>query len=170
MGIIKVITQAEAGHNYLVNCYNYVTDGHTKYCGAINVCKSDALNQFMTVRRYFGKVSGNQVIHFVVVLDTRFCNLEAAVKAGYRIADFFRNEYQLLFGVHEQTMENRRGKPRSYYHIHIVINPVSFVNGKMYANDWTDVTQFIQHLQQATGDYQWKLAFGHDKSIEALLE
>lgn len=41
MGIIKVITQAEAGHNYLVNCYNYVTDGHTKYCGAINVCKND---------------------------------------------------------------------------------------------------------------------------------
>ena len=55
MGILKVITQAEAGHDYLVNCYNYVTGGHTKYCGAINVCKSDALNQFMTVRRYFGK-------------------------------------------------------------------------------------------------------------------
>ncbi len=170
MGIIKVITHADAGNDYLINCCNYVTGGHTKYCGAVNVRSDDALNQFMAVRRYFGKVSGNQVVHFVVVLDTRFRNLDAAVKAGYRIADFFRNEYQLLFGVHEQTMENRRGKPRSFYHIHIVMNPVSFVNGKMYANDWADVTQFIQHLQQATGDARWKPAFGHDKSIEDLLE
>ena len=170
MGIIKVITHADAGEDYLINCRNYVTGGHTKYCGAVNVRSDDALNQFMAVKRYFGKVSGNQVVHFVVVLDTRFRNLEAAVNAGYRIANFFSNEYQLLFGVHEQTMENRRGKPRSYYHIHIVINPVSFVNGKMYSNDWTDVMQFKQHVQQATGDYQWKLAFGHDKSIEELLE
>ena len=46
MGIIKVITHADAGEDYLVNCYNYVTDDHNKYCGAVNVRSDDALNQF----------------------------------------------------------------------------------------------------------------------------
>lgn len=170
MGFIKVITKADADYDYLVNCYNYVVAGHTVHCGAVNVRPSTALEQFTAVRRYFGKVTGNQLVHYVIVLDTRFHNLDTVIKAGYRIANFYSNEYQLLFGVHEQCMQNKRGKDRSYYHIHMIMNPVSFVNGKMFASTWNDINQFVEHIKQATGDSHWKVAFGSNQSINELID
>lgn len=166
MGIIKIITKAEAEREYLLNCYRYIVGGHTlpSYYGVVNVDPDFALEQMMTVKKYFGKLSGNQLVHFIISFDRKIDDAYQAWDLGYKIADYYRDRYQIVFGVHENHRAKSNGKSTSYYHIHMMLNSVSFVDGKMFADNWSDIYSFRDHIQKVTGDNKWLVVLGHDKS------
>ena len=51
------------------------------------------------------------------------------------------------------------GQPASYLHIHMIMNFVSFVDGKMYADNKDDTHWFLDHIKKVTGDYHWKIVY-----------
>ena len=164
MGILKVITKAEADNIYLANSILYVTGKHTiPGCyGGANVCPELAYEQMMAVKRYFGKTSGNQLVHFVVSFNNSLYDEEEILGLGYRIAQYFGNRYQLVFGVHQRVSHARNGTVSSYKHLHIIMNSVSFVDGKMYADNKGDTYKFIDYLKNLTHDKRWKVVYGLD--------
>ena len=73
MGILKVIRNTNDGLTYMRNALNYVIYGHTDYDKrySINTDIDNAYEQFLAVKKYFYKTSGNPVFHFVVVYNAR---------------------------------------------------------------------------------------------------
>lgn len=166
MGVLKIITKAEADTAYLLNCFNYVIGGHTVpgCVGGLNVYPLQAFMQMMTVKRYFGKTSGNQLVHFIISLDKKVFDPEVALHIAYEIAKYYGNRYQILFGVHQALRMNRKGRATSYVHIHMIMNSVSFVDGKMYADSKGDNYTFVEHIKSVTYDYNWRVAYGASES------
>lgn len=162
MGVLKIITKAEADTDYLLNCFNYVIGGHTVpgCVGGINVYPLQAFMQMMNVKRYFGKTSGNQLVHFIISLDNKVFDPEVALHIAYEIAKYYGDRYQIIFGVHQNPRINRKGRATSYVHIHMIMNSVSFVDGKMYADNKGANYAFADHIKRITDDYNWKVVYG----------
>lgn len=163
MGVLKVITKPEAETQYLLHCFQYIISGHTiPGCyGGINVCPERAYQQMLAVKQYYGKTTGNQLVHFVICLNKRIFDDEEALRVAYQIAGYYGDRYQIIFGVHHSDRENSYGQSSSYFHIHMMMNSVSFMDGKMYADNKGDTQKFVQHIKRVTGDYQWKTEYGH---------
>lgn len=164
MGILKVITKAEAENIYLAHSLLYVTGKHTipGYYGGINICPENAYEQMMAVKRYFGKTSGNQLVHFVISFNNSFYGEDEILGLGYRIGQYFGDRYQLVFGVHHKVNHARNGTVSSYNHLHIIMNSVSFLDGKMYADNKGDTYKFVDFLKSITKDKHWKVVYGVD--------
>lgn len=73
MGIFKVIRNTDDGLQYMYNALNYVLYGHTDYDKrySLNTDIDNAYEQFLLVKRYFYKTSGNPLFHFIVVYDAK---------------------------------------------------------------------------------------------------
>ena len=67
MGIFKVIRNTNDGLQYMYNALNYVCYEHTDYDKRYspNVDIDNAYEQFLLVKRYFYKTSGNPIFHFM---------------------------------------------------------------------------------------------------------
>ena len=48
---------------------------------------------------------------------------------------------------------------KSWFHVHIVMNSVSFVDGKMFADNKKDIGKFMEHISEVTGDDWWRLGY-----------
>ena len=70
MGIFKIIRNTDDGLDYMYNTLDYVYGGHTdidkRYSPNVDIYS--AYEQFYSVKKYFGKTSGNPVFHFIVSL------------------------------------------------------------------------------------------------------
>ena len=68
MGIFKVIRNTSDELQYLYNVLNYTMGIHTDYDKRYspNVDIYNAYEQFLSVKKYFGKTSGNPAFHFIV--------------------------------------------------------------------------------------------------------
>lgn len=79
----------------------------------------------MSTRRYFGKVSGNPLVHIVVAYNDSVKDINTAANFGQQCANFFSSRFQLLYCTHE----------KDFYcgnlHTHIIISAVSYINGQM---------------------------------------
>ena len=45
------------------------------------------------------------------------------------------------------------------YHAHFVMNSVSFIDGKMFANSRTEIYQFLQYIKAVTRDNSWTIDY-----------
>ena len=95
MGIFKIIRNTDSGLQYMYNALNYVTHGHTDYDKrySMNTDIDNAYEQFLLVKRYFYKTSGNPVFHFVVVYSAKSTwgnNIERVECMSRRLHHIFR--------------------------------------------------------------------------------
>lgn len=94
------------------------------YCGGLHI--SDLCNignEFMMVKRYFGKMFGKQVKHFIVSFennDRYWLTPALAYNIGVLICQYYFGRNQIVFSVHTNT---------DNLHIHFCVNTVSFVDG-----------------------------------------
>lgn len=98
MGIFKVIRNTNDELDYLYNVLNYTMGIHTDYDKRYspNVDRYHAYEQFLSVKKYFGKTSGNPAFHFIVVYDARSTwgdNYERAESMSRNIASYFSDKY-----------------------------------------------------------------------------
>lgn len=101
MGILKIIRNTNDGLEYMYNALNYVLYGHTDYDKrySLNTDIDNAYEQFLLVKRYFYKTSGNPVFHFIVSYTPRTTwgdNIETAESISRSIALYFSDKF-LLF-------------------------------------------------------------------------
>lgn len=61
---------------------------------------------------------------------------------------FYGRTYQIIFAVHEDS---------DHLHIHIVMNMVSYLDGKKYAGRTDDYHAFCRHLQDILRKYNLRL-------------
>lgn len=171
MGILKVIRNTNDELVYMRNAINYVCGGHTDYDNrySINTDIHNAFEQFLLVKQYFGKTSGNPVFHFIVSYSSKSTwgdNYERAEYFSNCIAKYFSDKYQMIWGIHKKPMSKKYGGCSSFYHAHFIMNSVSYVDGKMFTGNHSEIYLFLNHIKAVTGDDSWTVRYGSDIEID----
>lgn len=165
MGIFKIIRNTNDGLEYMNNALNYALGGHTDYNKrySLNTDIDNAYEQFLLVKRYFGKTSGNPVFHFIVSYTPRTTwgdNYERAEYLSRSIASYFSDRYQLVYCIHRKPCGKKYGGCASIYHAHFVMNSVSYIDGKMFSGNRKEINAFLNHIKRVTGDKSWNIDYG----------
>lgn len=162
MGILKVIQNTNSSDDYLYNSINYIENkSDTVGIGGYRTDPYYAYQQMMTVKNYFAKTSGNQLMHFVVSFNKRVADIETALDYAYKIAMYYGNRFQTVFAVHEKD-GFYKGKIKSYYHVHFILNSVSYVDGRMFAQSKGELYHFMKHIEKVTRDSNFKIIYGSE--------
>ncbi|MBQ8010365.1 MAG: relaxase/mobilization nuclease domain-containing protein [Oscillospiraceae bacterium] len=162
MGILKIMTKPDADEMYLENVVNYIMHGHSIVSGGFNICPEYALEQMQIVKNYYGKQCRNQLVHFVISFNRNVWNIAYAEKLARKIAKYYADCYQILYAVHAEPRVNRRGEVANLLHVHMMMNSVSFVDGKNYADSRKENKKFAKHIAKITGDSRWSVCFGDE--------
>ena len=148
MAQVDVIRNTYGGLGYLRNALNYVTDERALNVWGYGVNPYDvnmAYNQMLATRQYFGKVSGNPLLHIVIAYDITVQDLATAARYGDFGARFFAERFQLLYCTHEKDFEY------GHFHTHIIINAVSFVDGYMIQSGPEEMRAYCDYLETMIG-------------------
>ncbi len=152
MAKIDVIRNTYGGLEYLQRALNYATDTRAMYGNGFGVNPYDsnmAYTQMMAVRQYFGKVSGNPLVHIVVAYNDSVRDINTAAKFGQQCAQFFSSRFQLLYCTHEKDVYC------GHFHTHIIINAVSYINGQMIQTGYAEMKAYCNYVTKVTGQKSW---------------
>lgn len=148
MAHVDVIRNTFGGLNYLRKALNYITDDRALNGWGYGVDPYNvnyAYLQMVQNRQYFGKISGNPLVHIVIAYDLSVTDLATAARYGDFGAHFFADRFQLLYCTHEKDFEY------GHYHTHIIINSVSFINGYMIQTGYKEMREFCDYLESVIG-------------------
>ena len=148
MAKIDIIRNTYGGVKYLQNALNYVSDDRALYRGGYGVNPYDssmAYDQMLYTRRYFNKVSGNPLVHIVVAYNDDVKDIDTAAMYGQNCAYYFANKFQVLYCTHAKDFHC------GYYHTHIVINSVSYINGQMITTGYEEMNAYCNYVARVIG-------------------
>ena len=168
MGIFKIIRNTNDGLKYMYNTLNYVLNGHTDFDNrySLNTDIDNAYEQFLLVKKYFGKTSGNPVFYFIVIYNAKSTwgdNYSMAESLSRSIASYFSDRYQLVYGIHRKPCSKKYGGCASIYHAHFIMNSVSYIDGKMFSGNRSEIYAFLDYIKKVTEDISWIVQYGSDK-------
>ena len=115
----------------------YVMNTYSGGLHIIDICNTS--NEFMMVKRYFGKLFGRQIKHFVVSFDNddrSWITPRLAYEIGVKICQYYFGSNQIVFSVH--TNEDN-------LHIHFCVNTVSFVDGRKLHEGFEELRALQKH-------------------------
>lgn len=148
MVIVKVKRDISGGKKYLLNACRYLENKEKLIdVGGIGVYPYNLVityAQMMAIKEYFGKTSGNPLVHFIVSFDEAVSDAEEACELAAWIAQYFQANHQTLWCVHAKD----RGC--SHFHVHIIINSVNYNNGMMYNSCREEILRFCDHVKRLT--------------------
>ena len=158
MVIFKIVRHSNGGQQYMENMLKYILDDRRLDIGFNGISGygtnqdiiHKAMEEMLFVKKYFGKVSGNPLIQFIVSYDSNVGNAIIASSITEKIARFLADSYQYIWVVHYKPREEESGM-YACYHAHIVINSVSYTNGKMYSGGPEETRPFAQYIANITG-------------------
>lgn len=168
MGVFKIIRNTNDELQYMHNTMKYVLSGHTDYDKrySLNTDIDHAYEQFLLVKKYFCKTSGNPIFHFVVVYDAKTTwgdHLEVAESISRSIASYFSDRYQMVYCIHKKPCSKKYGGCASVYHAHFVMNSVSYIDGKMFSGNKSELYAFLDYIKKVTRDTSWHIEYGSGK-------
>ena len=149
---VIMIRNTYGGLEYLRNGCFYVTN-HARAIapGGFGVNYTDAVacyNNMLEVKNFYHKTSDNPLLHIVVSYSDNVTDISTATRLSARIVSFF-NGYQYVYCTHEKDREC------SCFHMHLVINSVSYLDGKLISS-WIGYMQhFCAHVAAITGQKTW---------------
>ena len=128
------------GDNVVLRLLKYITDDNKTYGIYVGhrgfpVFDINAIEkQFYATQILYNKFNGDKLIHMIISFSPEPEIIEeTAMGIGNLIADIIGREYQLVFGVHVNSLNP---------HIHFIINPVSYINGKIYRANTTNIKYY----------------------------
>ena len=113
MGTLKIIRNTSADASYLYHALYYIWDERalTKEARGVGLDAERAFEEMMAVKRYFGKVSGNPLIHMVVSFDNRKVHEDgSAIYQARNISSYYADKYQVAWCVHMKGQWNCQEK------------------------------------------------------------
>ena len=98
------------------------------YSGSLHIFQlHKAVDEFIDIKKHFGKTCGKQVKHFVLTLENdEVSNVYSAFRLGYLVCQYFYGRHQVIYSVHTDT---------DNIEIHFCVNTVSFVDGSRLPDD-----------------------------------
>ena len=144
MAIVKYVNACSP----MNNIFNYVTRDEAterKLIDGLNCSPETALEEFRFVKGQYGKNDGRSYYHIIQSFapDDRLSPSKAH-EIGLKLAEYFP-DYQVLVATHTNT---------NYLHNHLILNSVSFKNGKKFHQSRDEMLRFKEYsnkLCQAEG-------------------
>lgn len=108
--------------------------------------------RFEMTRKIYGKNEGRKIYHIIISLDINYlgyCNVDIYAE---KVVQYFRN-YQVVAVQHFRSDKNAHN-----WHIHLIINAVSFITGnRFYANrmELFDFASYLKHLTNVRHEVIW---------------
>lgn len=133
--------------NYIMK--DKITGGRVRFCGGNGVdyiFYKNAYQQMKSVKKYFQKLSGRQIWHYVLSFPFPPSGQDSytAYEIGLEVINTCFAQYQSLFAVHEDT---------DNLHIHFLVNSVSYTDGrKWHLTNW-ERNALKEYIQTATHSY-----------------
>lgn len=131
--------------DYLRKSLEYIYNPErAKYIGGFGVSIHDVdttQSQMEYVKRYFHRTVDNPLVHLIISFPKEVKTLEKAIELAILIAFFFKSEYQVIWCIHYKATE------RSLYHIHMILNPMSFKTGLLYNTSRQNMAEFCEHIK-----------------------
>jgi hypothetical protein len=130
MAIIKIVNKKYKNIDAIEKLVKYILDPKKRIhniTGAIGTDPGDIdiiIRQFYTVQKMHRNCKGKRICHLVLSFSKEEINtltIQAFLQIGYAIAEFFNDEYQICFALHEDTDDT---------HLHFAVNPVNIYSGK----------------------------------------
>lgn len=147
MCIVKVVNDPFTNYECIFRLTSYALVGkpgkRIRYYGGYNVVLSRADEEIVLVKQYFQKTDKRLMRHFTVSFNDETSAYDAWI-LGWRIAAYYADRYQIVFGVHEDT---------DNIHIHFVMNTVSFVDGLKYSGGYGDLYKFTNYVNKVCKEY-----------------
>ena len=98
-----------------------------------------SVEQMLLVKQLWHKTKGRQVRHFFLTFGpTEDVTIDEAMEYGCKIAEYYGDRFQIVFGVHLDT---------GHIHLHFAFNTVSYVDGKMYSEGYGDWLKFRDYVK-----------------------
>ena len=112
-----------------------------KLIGGLSVDLVHSAEQMHLVKELWFQTNDRQLRHFVLCFTDKesqhIFSPEGLAYGAYRVCDYYADEYQIVFGVHQSC---------GRWHIHFVMNNVSFVTGKRYRDCIRNDSDFKCHI------------------------
>lgn len=163
MVIIKLITNKSiVNDTYCWNLIKYMK--YDKDCNirndfrylnayGVNLNDEDNMNMLkkcywsiIDIKEFFNRKSCKSLIHYVVSFDKNHVNGidEAIIKADLIAKYFILKKRQCVYAIHEvEDDKDRNGN----FHVHYMINPVSYKNGTLLGHGKEDICDFIKYIK-----------------------
>ena len=128
--VISIKNRKYDSNKAIRNLLNYIvrekgSSNKVKYWGTKGLSKdmTVAADQFIKSQKLLRKNKNRRAYHIIVSFPEDFKNVKFVKKAAEKIADYFYQDFQVVYGVH--TNEDN-------LHFHLAINSVSYVTGLKY--------------------------------------
>ena len=133
----------------LDNTINYVINGEktekTLYVSGINCLPDTAVQEMKYAKEQFFKTKGIQCFHGVQSFAEGEVTADTAHEIGVKLAEeLWGDKFQVVVTTHLNT---------NHIHNHIVVNSVSFVDGKRYSNTKADIGKMRNTSDKLCEDY-----------------
>ncbi len=110
-----------------------------KLIGGKDCVPENAAKEFDAVKRMFGKSNGRQYYHIIQSFSPNDpVDFETAHQLGMQLAEYFPG-FQCVVATH---------KDRKHIHNHIVMNSVSFQNGRMFHQTAAELEQVKEYVNR----------------------
>lgn len=133
----------------LDNTINYVVNGEKTeqmlYVSGINCLPDTAVQEMKNAKEQFFKTKGIQCFHGVQSFAEGEVTANTAHEIGVKLAEeLWGDKFQVIVTTHLNT---------NHIHNHIVVNSVSFVDGKRYSNTKSDIGRMRITSDKLCEDY-----------------
>ena len=151
MVLVKVKKDLTTPEKYLKNAIHYVhdKDGVPPIAfegnGVNPRSVKEAFDQMYRVKKYFGKTSGNPLVHIIVCYDKYVLEGQTAARLSWSIASYYMKGFQYIVCTHAKDHEC------NHFHCHIILNSVSFKDGKMFHSGIQEMSEFCDYVGWITG-------------------
>ena len=110
------------------------------YESAVNCDKATAFQDMMQTKKHFGKTDKVQGYHIIQSFKPDEVTPEQAHQIGIEFAQRCFGNYESVIGTHLD---------KNHLHNHVVVNSVSFIDGKKYRNNFKDYYGDIRGVSDA---------------------
>ena len=136
MAVVRVAKGSYAGKKDIQNVVHYILD--IEKCPHGIFCPQDMSKEniktirdrFVLVQKKYRKTNYKRIQHIFIAFENA-------------IADYFQNNYQIVFALHERGNEGEKVLP----HMHIGLNPISYINGERIKLSRADIKKLKLDIQ-----------------------
>ena len=154
MAIVKFVNSGSP----MNNIFDYVTRREatkSKLISGVNCSPDSALEEFKFVKKLFGKEDGRTYYHIIQSFSPDDeLTPETAHEIGLKFADYFPG-FQIVVATHTNT---------SAIHNHIIMNSVSYDNGKKFHQSRNEMLQVKEYSNQLCCEYGLSVTEAKTKS------
>ena len=146
LAVSKILNMKDCGNAYhgkhLKVSLDYIMNPEKtqngKLIGGVNCQPELAYKQMKSTKKKFLKEDKRQGYHFIISFKEDEVDSDVAFEITEKfVKEYIGNRYEAVYVVHDNT---------DHIHSHIIMNSVSFVDGKKYRNEKGDWAKYIQPI------------------------